>query len=449
MPFDSPMTNAIAHAMAAPINENAHSSFYGQSAMPAGLTYFGQFIAHDIVQPTDTNVRSRAVSPYLNLDSIYGSAPLHFFSNAPQLTGVLNAEGMFEFSDTKKLADADFQRIKRVRRDSDGKPSGCYFQADIPEQRNDENVIVAQLHILWQKLHNKLVTSYAPDPLEARRLVTLIFQCITIEQFLRHILSREVYQGYFVDDHPLPNWHGETREQLLPDYFTKASYRFGHSIVRRSYKLQDGKPAVNIAELFRRGKPLNDEHVIDWKKFFASDQQHSGRFDTKITSPMTNIPAFHAPNIAQHIAAKNLSAGQQAHLPTGTEMAHKLAASYPEIAQKLNLQVLDSLAGASFDGVPGLNIQELPLWPYLLLEAQQKSHGTCLGPLGSILNADVLKWSIQEAEFSVYTDGLYNFPTLMEILGPLGRDLINETGEEIAANRPKLDMMTIIRFIQQ
>ena len=449
MPFDSPMTNAIAHAMANPLNETAHSSFYGQSAMPAGMTYFGQFIAHDIVQPTDTNVRSRDVTPHLNLDSVYGSMPLHMFSNVPHLTGVLNPDGMFEFADTNEHVEADFKRLKRVRHDTDGIPLDTYFQAEIPEQRNDENVIVAQLHILWQKLHNKLVASYAPDPLETRRLVTLIFQCITIEEFLRHILSPEVFQAYFSDNQAPMNWHDETPIYDLPDYFTKASYRFGHSIIRRSYKLQDGKPAVNIADLFRRGKKLLDEHVIDWKKFFSPEQQHSSRFDSKITSPMTSIPAFHAPNIAQHIAAKNLSAGQVANLPKGNELVQKMVNARPDLAQRLSLEPLNSMAGASFDGVPGLDIQSLPLWPYILLEAQQKSHGTSLGPLGSILNAQVLKWSMQQAEFSIYKDGLYEFPALIETLGSVGKDLIKITGEEIPANKPKLDMMTIIRFIQQ
>lgn len=445
MPFDYPMSNALAQAMVEPINETAHTSFYGQSTVPAGMTYLGQFIAHDIVTPTNSNLRSRNTSPWLNLDSIYGDAPIYLLNSAPQTTGLLNSLGEFEFADVKKHKQADFCRIKRQVTDQNGKVLKEHFIANIPEQRNDENVIVAQFHMLWQKLHNKLLNSYAEDPLKAREMVTLLFQCVVVEEFLRHILCQEVYQCSIAQNQTLFKWQGEG----LPDFFTKASYRFGHSIVRRSYKLQDGQPAVNIGDLFKRGKKLEPQHILDWNKFFSSTQQHTGRFDTKITSPMTNIPTFHAPNITAHIAAKNLLAGELAGLPTGLEMTNSVMEQNQGLADRLGLTPLSDHTGASFEGLAGLGIANLPLWPYLLLEAQQISHGVCLGPVGSILNAEVLKWSIKNAEFSIYMDDIYNFATVMESLGQLGQHLVSLRGEPSQPDTPKLNMMTILKFLHQ
>lgn len=445
MPFDTPLSNALAQAMAEPINETAHTSFYGQSTVPAGMTYLGQFIAHDIVTPTNPNLRSRNVTPKLNLDSIYGDAPLYLLNSAPQTTGILNSRGEFEFTDIGDHLEADFCRDIRQEKDLNGDVLKEHYIANIPEQRNDENIIVAQFHMLWQKLHNKLLKSYALDPLQAREMVTLLFQCVVVEEFLHHILSKDVYQCSFTHNQDLFKWSGDT----LPDFFTKASYRFGHSIVRRSYKLQDGQPGVNIGDLFRRGKKLKPQHIIDWHKFFSLTQQHTGRFDTKITSPMTNIPAFHAPNIASHIAAKNLLAGELAGLPTGLEITRSVMDQNEGLAERLGVTPLTDLKGASFEGLTGLEIDNLPLWPYLLLEAQQISHGVCLGPVGSILNAEVLKWSIKHSEFSIYMDGVYNFATVMESLGQLGQHLVSLRGEYSQPDSPKLNMMTIIEFLHQ
>lgn len=409
------------------------------------MTYLGQFIAHDIVPPTNKNHASRKVSPVLNLDSIYGDMPLYILNSAPMNTGLLTQEGKFTFSDVGKCKAADFCRTRREQKDPSGHKLKSHFIANIPEQRNDENVIIAQFHMLWQKLHNVLLDTFATDPLHARELVTILFQCVVIEEFLRYILDDKVYRLSLLSNRQL----FDCSAQSLPDFFTKASYRFGHSIVRRSYKLQDGTPAINIGDLFRRGQKLEPEHVIDWKKFFSEDQQHTARFDTRIASPMTSIPSFHAPCIASQIASKNLEAGQSAQLPCGIEFVYELLAKYPELADEVSLLPLEDLSGASFETVNGLDIATLPLWPYLLLEAQQLSHGISLGPLGSILNAEVLKWSMMHAEFSVFREGVYNFAQVVESLGPVGLYLIGLQGTDASDNGPKLTMKTIIQFIQQ
>jgi hypothetical protein len=44
----------------------------GKGVFPAGYTYLGQLITHDIVKST-SNQDSRTVTPWLNLDSIYPS----------------------------------------------------------------------------------------------------------------------------------------------------------------------------------------------------------------------------------------------------------------------------------------------------------------------------------------------------------------------------------------
>ena len=60
------------------------------SSIPAGYTYLGQFISHDIVPKTNPRARGRTVSPALNLDSVYGNL------SSDELARYFDDEGCFK-----------------------------------------------------------------------------------------------------------------------------------------------------------------------------------------------------------------------------------------------------------------------------------------------------------------------------------------------------------------
>jgi len=138
----------------------------GDSAIPAGFTYFGQFVDHDITFDRTAGIPDGQLepeeieqgrSPALELDSVYGSGP----------------------KKSRELYEADKVRLKigeTTGRDLFGVTES--FPNDLPrnpasaaqdpkraiigDPRNDENLIVAQTHLAFLKFHNKVV-----DRLEA------------------------------------------------------------------------------------------------------------------------------------------------------------------------------------------------------------------------------------------------------------------------------------------
>src|SRR4029077_7534525 len=111
----------------------------------AGITFFGQFIDHDLtldtlpqpdssVDPT-TLVNGRTFA--FDLDSVYGGGP----SKSPQLYN----------GDKFKLGVATDGVTPDLPRDP------ITHQAILVEHRNDENLIIAQIHLSFLRLHNELI----------------------------------------------------------------------------------------------------------------------------------------------------------------------------------------------------------------------------------------------------------------------------------------------------
>src|SRR5918998_2485998 len=112
----------------------------------AGFTFIGQFIDHDITfdntpleqQEADPNATVNFRTPRYDLDSVYGRGPTaepHFYDPADR---------------DKLLLETNDHGVLDVPRDAAGR-------AVIPEARNDENLIVVQLHKAVAQFHNRVV----------------------------------------------------------------------------------------------------------------------------------------------------------------------------------------------------------------------------------------------------------------------------------------------------
>jgi len=136
-------------------DENTH--------IPAGYTYFGQFVDHDITfDPTplngirlDPGAMTDFRTPALDLDSVYGAGP----DNQPYLyhdNG--DGTGLSRFRTGDLLGSADLGATVnnhdhlRLGADETGKRA-----AVLGDKRNDENKIVAQVHTTMIALHNRLI----------------------------------------------------------------------------------------------------------------------------------------------------------------------------------------------------------------------------------------------------------------------------------------------------
>jgi hypothetical protein len=355
------------------------------SAIAAGITYLGQFIVHDVsfvstsrpegavVGAALRNLRSAA----LDLDSLYGRGPL----DQPYL---------YERLDRSETAGPRLLVGHRLNpadlaRDTAGRATG---RALIGDPRNDDNLIVSQLHLAFAAFHNAVVDRLAPDIANPQELfaqasaqVRRHYQWIVLHEFLRTIADPTVVDAVLAA--PCNEFCG-SRGPFVPVEFSMAAFRFGHSMVRASYGIAPGK-STTLEQMRREftfrnpltaGVPVGWE--VDWGRFFwrAGARPAEANLARKIDVHVT-------PGLATEIG---LLRAYTARVPSGQCVAGALGLPRLTTSQL----VAGSPATTALWWDAGLLLERTPLWYYVLKEAQVVANGERLGPLGSRLVAEVL-----------------------------------------------------------
>jgi len=393
--------------------------------IPAGFTYFGQFIDHDITFDPVSSLQRLADpdalrdfrTPRLDLDSLYGDGP----NDNPFMYDPDVDNGKTTFLIGANEADEDDLPRNTLPRD------GRFLRgrALIGDPRNDENIIVSQLHLLFLKFHNKVVDvarrrfpGLEGDDLfiEAQRMTRWHYQWLVVHDFLGRVVGKDVIQDILVEqtytagagvcgrgrDVKLLFFHWR-HDPFMPVEFSAAAYRFGHSMIRADYRLN--KTTEREIPIFTRGRllvetgdlrgfrPLPGGFGIDWSFFFevgdAGNLQHARKIDTKLAERLRYVAAVDAPNA---LAARNLRRGRTLGLPTGERVAQ---------AMGLEPILIPALGPLQFDG---LFKGRAPLWYYILKEAEVVSGGERLGPVGGRIVAEVLLGLLKGDRFSYVND---------------------------------------------
>jgi hypothetical protein len=387
--------------------------------IPAGYTYLGQFIDHDITfdpvsslqRLNDPEALHDFRTPRLDLDSLYGDGP----NNNPFMYDPAFDEGR-----TKLLlgenGNGELDLPRNVL-----PPAGALAQgrALIGDPRNDENVIVGQLHLLFLRFHNKVVDfvreqepALEPDGLfeEAQRLVRWHYQWIVAHDFLPRVCGPQVVEDILHSD-TYTEAGGQTvalqrvhlqfyswqKQPFMPVEFSVAAYRFGHSMIRPDYRLNQQVtaeiPIFTSGELqdehqdLRGFRPLASAWTIEWPFFFelgGADLQHARRIDTKLSAPLGDVPGTNEPH---ELAARNLRRGQALKLPSGQR-----------VARAMGLNPMDDET-LGITAVSDRFVESAPLWFYTLKEAEVAG-GQSLGPVGARIVAETLLGLLKGDRFS-------------------------------------------------
>jgi hypothetical protein len=354
--------------------------------VPAGYTYLGQFVDHDITfdaasvleRQNDPDALVSYRTPRYDLDCVYGG-------------GRVQTPFLYDEDDPVKLLVG--KNTSNIHEPED-LPRNQQGRALIGDPRNDVHVIVAQLHLAFIHFHNAVVDhlrdQFFPDEEladEARRITTWHYQWIVVHDFLRRLVGDDVLGQVLVKDKhgggvtAKLRFYSWRNEPYMPVEFSAAAYRFGHSMVRAAYKLNDQldvipvfSPALTPNPLQQLGgfRPLPKKWKIDWSKFFViggSTPQHSRKIDTKISGPLHELPAsLDVPR--RSLALLNLLRGRAVELPSGQAVAAAMGTTRPD-------------ADLGLEG-------ETPLYFYLLRESEVVGAGTKLGPTGGRIVAEVL-----------------------------------------------------------
>src|SRR3954454_6895940 len=218
----------------------------GQGQIPAGFTYLGQFVDHDLtfdktaVMLGDHVAPSQLIqarSPSLDLDSLYGAGPA-----APGSAQFYESDGV-HLKTGKSKAAAGFAAMDGfdLPRGA-GRTDAKKRTAIVPDPRNDENLAVAQTHCAMTRFHTRVVDSLRPAVpqsqrfVKARELVTKHYQWMVKTDFLPRVCAHGVVNDVFNNGRKIfETGAAPTDVPTMDIEFSVAAYRLGHSMIRGAY----------------------------------------------------------------------------------------------------------------------------------------------------------------------------------------------------------------------
>jgi hypothetical protein len=401
-------------------------------AMTAGMTFLGQFLDHDITfdkrsllnanaNPMRTvNFRTAA----FDLDSVYGEGP----TGSPELNE--RSAGRIKFILQPIPGSEAVSRHGAVRNDVPRDASGV---AIVAESRNDENVVISQMQVALLSFHNA-VTDYlsgqaayqnaSADRIfqDARKLVTWHYQWIILHEFLPRTIGQDrldqlMREGlkYYQPKDPVNRFRTSGGQDMprIPIEFSASVYRFGHSQIRPSYRVNFGPTGGTpfFAFLFDdtqdpaspdpndlRGGKRAARRFVDWQTFFDfgdGNARNNKRIDGKLSSVLMELPGSRAPSPGlpadgvQSLPARTLSRHVNFGIPSGQAIARKM--QLPALAPS----ALRDLAPYALDNQTTMDTST-PLFEYILKEAEVLESGTRLGPVGARIVGEVFLGLLQE-----------------------------------------------------
>ncbi|MEM9922002.1 MAG: heme peroxidase family protein [Bacteroidota bacterium] len=384
------------------------------SNVPAVFTYLGQFIDHDVTARTDREERFKIADPSgdrryfspidpdvvvsklrngrrpnLDLDAVFGDGPALFPGYKTQADDLYDPETLrMHLNHNKNTRYIDLPRNHETG------------QAIIADGRNDENIMISQIHAAFIAFYNRIhdrLPSGSPQECysRARQLTTWAYQYIVLNDYLPSVCNEDVVAETLKNG---PYYYGQFSLPFMPLEFSVAGFRFGHSMIRPSYTING--TLRNIKEVLGVSNPNNDfldparnfqlkpEHVIRWSEFNADNPARI--IDSKIAKGLFELnnvsPSIPMGKILARLTQRNLLRGHLLSLPTGQSVA-KAMRIFPLSEEQLQIgnskEENQFLQGSGF-------LKTTPLWYYILKESEVQQKGLRLGVVGSKIVAETL-----------------------------------------------------------
>ncbi|MCK5207359.1 MAG: hypothetical protein KAQ79_05045 [Cyclobacteriaceae bacterium] len=322
-----------------------------------GLAIFGQLLAHDMTFEVTSKFRG-----YNQVETFFNDRTIRLDLDC--LYGQWNQDFLYDASARDKLLlgeehDHDGITWSDLQRNTQGK-------AIIPDARNDENIIVSQLHILFILFHNKMIdkvkehcSNYDAFQ-EARKQVIWHYQWLILHEYLYKITDWVIFRDILKNG---PKYF--VCPDFLPLEFTGAIFRTGHSQTRETNRINKDTEK----NLFELGAFSKMEDYVDWHFLFDFGDdcvEYARLIDTKIGKIFHDIPFIKSgKKYERSLPYRNLKRSVTYGLASGEDIARRMC------IEPLDIEETSHLHGT-------------PLWYYVLKEAELLGHGgEHLGPLGS------------------------------------------------------------------
>jgi Animal haem peroxidase len=403
------------------------------SMIPAAYTYFAQLVNHDInftdvqkennetdfqllagskLEPwTDEMILKRVSNKragMLELDCVYGRIQANVLPPRDKDNPDKMALG--------KVSPSPFQdqpEIKDVYNDLVRGPKSENLKDDrtalIADRRNDSNLILSQLHVAFLKAHNRIIDEKKCSYEEAKQILQKYYHWLILEDFLPAIVPQEIIESV----RSAPRYHASDG---LPLEFSVGAFRFGHSMVRRNYYLNDNYPGVSLTQLFtsivlcngigpepgKGSSNITEDRVIQWENFFNGTNL-ARDFRPQMVEPLFEL--FDEINIEvpgeRSLAVQDLKRSYMMRIPTGQSIASQLGVKHPltpadfeEVSTPRQFQALKDAE----------MLECTPLSFYVLAEAAKAKNGK-LGEVGGRIVAEVLIGLLRDRPDSIIKSG--------------------------------------------
>jgi Animal haem peroxidase len=429
----------------------------GRAAQTAGSTFIGQFIDHDLTFDqtsalgvvTDPAASPNTRNPRFDLDSVYGDGP----RENPELYQRSRNRGGFPTKLKIESTDntGDFEDVPRNRNGT----------AIIADPRNDENMMIQGLQAAFILFHNNAVDLIREDDRraseeevfeKARRLTQWHYQWIVLNEVLPNFVGQPMVNDVLRNGRKFFKPSGPQ----IPVEFQGAAYRFGHTMVRPSYRanlgvdnadspaggaaffgmifVPDGKERNPDDPIDLRGGARARRRFIGWQTFFDFGPQFTDapgnpnpairpnkRIDALLSTPLYLLPLFTiagntGPGDVISLAQRNLLRAVTWSLPSGQSIARAIGAPVLDDGNNAFLREVQKISDA-FDRRLDLG-RSTPLWTYVLNEGHALGDGgNHLGPVGGRIVAEVFIGLLQADPDSFLNQEQPFIPTLGEAPG--------------------------------
>jgi hypothetical protein len=420
----------------------------GQSQIPAGFTYLGQFIDHDLTfDKTEVMLGANITparllqgrSPSLDLDSLYGAGP-----GDPESAKFYEADGLhLKMGKTTGPTKNGFDLPRGA-----GNTNAKKRKAIIPDERNDENLAVAQTHLAMIRFHNRVVDTQlggvpaAQKFAKAREIVTMHYQWMIHTDYLPRIVKAGVVNNVFNQGRKafevgVP----ATDVPTMPIEFSIAGFRLGHAMVRAAYNwnkiFDNGGGTLDLLFTFSAtGGDLGSDTrlasiwIADFRRLYdfgeankpgltvpASKFNRAMRIDTRIVDPLQHLPpqtvklpkntGFN--DVRRNLAFRNLTRAKMVKLATGQQMATFLKSKGVNLTKLTKAQIRDGAGGADLGDLTAAQredvLRDTPLWFYVLREAEL--NGGKLSGVGARIVAETFHRAIEGSQHSILRDSSF------------------------------------------
>jgi len=371
---------------------------------PAGMTFLGQFVDHDITLDATSALGTRIVpetirnvrTPSLDLDCIYGDGP----EASPFLYGKDDTANFLLYGNATNPFD--------LPRNKNG-------TALIGDHRNDENAIVSQIQANMIALHNILMDKCLTDPAFRAEVSGCAHMGMSSEEWRvnvppRHVVFEEVrrfirmHYQYVVWKELLPGFvdqscldEAENKDlfgsmsPIMPVEFSGAVYRFGHATTQPDYRLRSAdKAQTNMMKLLGFGVRSENIEMAQFFDINGNEAQRARPVGPTLGLALTALEFIkdevEIPRIHHKMTLK-----QSQNLPLRNMIRDRYTyelhsgESYRDWMR--NVWDLNAPDVKPHPKLAKQKINKTPLWLYCLMEAEQHGNGKLTGVGGAIISS--------------------------------------------------------------